>query len=288
LLFTIDPRPYKAALDQAKGDLGRAEAVLTKARQDVTRYTPLAAEGAISQQELDNAVQAERGGRALVDSARAAVEKAQLDLDWTRVTSPIDGIAGIAVAQVGDLIAPNTVLTTVSQVDPIRVSFPISEQDYMRFSARASLDKPEPRTPTLDLILANGSVHPERGTATVVNREVDSATGTMLILGVFPNPGNRLRPGQYAKVRATMETRTGALLVPQRSVQEMQGTYQVAVVGPDNKVAMRVVKVGPRVGSDWLIEDGLKPGEQVIVEGLQKVRDGATVNPKPADAAVNS
>jgi membrane fusion protein (multidrug efflux system) len=285
LLFTIDPRPYRAALDQANGTLGRAEAAWTKARQDVTRYTPLAAEGAISQQELDNAVQAERAGRAGVDSARAAVEQAQLDLDLTRVTSPIDGIAGIAIAQIGDLIEPNTVLTTVSQVDPIRVSFPISEQDYLRFAGRGQRNDPNQGGPSLELILADGSVHKEPGSATVVNRQVDSATGTMLIVGLFPNPNNLLRPGQYGKVRATMETRTGALLVPQRSVQEMQGTYQVAVVDADDKVGMRVVKVGPRVGSDWLIEDGLKPGERIVVEGLQKVRDGATVNPKPASAA---
>jgi membrane fusion protein (multidrug efflux system) len=288
LLFTIDPRPYQAALDQANGDLGRAEAAWTKAQQDVTRYTPLAAEGAISQQELDNAVQAQRAGRAAVESARAKVEQAKLDLDWTRVTSPIDGIAGIAVAQIGNLVDPNALLTTVSQVDPIRVSFPISEQDYLRYAPRIQVGKINERVANLELILADGTVYKERGTASAANRQVDAETGTMLIVALFPNSTNLLRPGQYAKVRVLTETRTGALLVPQRSVQELQGTYQVAVVSPDNKVAMRIVKAGPRVGSSWIIDDGLQPGERVIVEGLQKVRDGATVNPKPAAATASS
>jgi len=284
LLFVIDPRPYQAALDQAKGELGRAEASLTKAQQDVTRYTPLAAEGAISQQELDNAVQAQRAGKAAVAAARATVEKAQLDLDWTQLKSPIDGIAGISIAQIGDLVSENTVLTTVSQVDPIKVSVPISEQEYLRFAPAIQLDGSgqRPTKPTLELILADGSVHRERGTASVVNRQVDIKTGTMMIVTLFPNPGSLLRPGQYAKVRAPVDTRVGALLVPQRAVQEMQGTYQVAVVGADNKVAMRTVKAGPRVGNMWVIDEGIKPGERVVVEGLQKVRDGVTVTPKTA------
>jgi len=287
LLFVIDPRPYQAALDQAKGELGRAEASLTKTQQDVARYTPLAAEGAISQQELDNAVQANRAARAAVDAARANVEKARLDLDWTQLKSPIDGIAGISVVQIGDLVNENTVLTTVSQVDPIKVSVPISEQEYLRFAERALLNGPEQRSKeaNLELILADGRVHSQRGMASVANRQVDVKTGTMLIVSLFPNPGNLLRPGQYAKVRAAVETKPGALLVPQRSVQEMQGTFQVAVVGADNKVAMRTVKTGARVGNLWVIDEGLKPGERVVVEGLQKVRDGVTVNPKSAEPA---
>ena len=287
LLFAIDPRPYQAALDQANGELGRAEASLTKTQQDVARYTPLAAEGAISQQELDNAVQANRAARAAVDSARAAVEKARLDLDWTQLRSPIDGIAGISVAQIGDLVNENTVLTTVSQVDPIKVSVPISEQEYLRYAERALLNGPGQRSKeaNLELILADGRVHSQRGTASVANRQVDVKTGTMMVVSLFPNPGNLLRPGQYAKVRAAIETRPGALLVPQRSVQEIQGTFQVAVVGTDNKVAMRTVKTGARVGNLWVIDEGLKPGERVVVEGLQKVRDGVTVNPKTAEPA---
>jgi len=287
LMFNIDPRPYQAALDQAKGELDQAAAGLTKAQQDVARYTPLAAAGAISKQELDNATQANRAAKAAGDSARANLEKAQLDLDWTQIKSPIDGIAGVSVAQVGDLISENTVLTTVSQLDPIKVSFPISEQEYMRYGERMQLAIADqrPREGILELVLADGSVHPHRGKGSVVNRQVDVKTGTMMIVSLFPNPGNLLRPGQYAKVRAPIETRPGALLVPQRAVQEVQGGYQVAVVGADNKVAMRPVKTGARVGNQWVIDEGLKPGERVVVEGLQKVRDGVTVNPKSAEPA---
>jgi membrane fusion protein, multidrug efflux system len=288
LLFVIDPRPYQAALDQAKGELGTAEAVATKAQQDVTRYTPLAAEKAISQEELDNAIQASRAAKAAVDSARATVEKAQLNFDWTQVKSPIDGIAGIAIAQIGDLVSENTLLTTVSQVDPIKVSFPISEQEYLRLAPAIELNNPKLRESTLQLILADGDVYPEKGRASVANREVDVKTGTMTIVALFPNPRNLVRPGQYAKVRATVETRQGALLVPQRAVQELQGSHQVAVVGADNKVAMRTVKAGARIGDLWLIDQGLKPGERIVVEGLQKVREGATVNPKPAEPATSA
>lgn len=287
LLFRIDPRPYVAALDQAKGDLGRAQAQLTKSEQDVRRYTPLAAEGAISQQELDNAVQANRAAKAAVESAKANVEKARLDLDWTEIRSPIDGVAGIATTNIGDLISESTVLTTVSQLDPVRVSFNIAEQEYLRFAAAGRVSEPgeRPGDAPLELILADGSVHPERGRAIAANRQVDVKTGTMTILGIFPNPTKLLRPGQFAKVRATIETRRGALLVPQRSVQEVQGTYLVAVVGTDNKVAMRSVSVGPRVGNLWVIDKGVQVGERVIVDGLQKVREGVTVQPKPAAAA---
>jgi membrane fusion protein, multidrug efflux system len=288
LLFVIDPRPYQAALDQAKGELGRAEAAATKAQQDVARYTPLAAEQAISQEELDNAIQASRAAKAAVVSGGAAVEKAQLDFDWTKVKSPIDGIAGIGVAQIGDLVSENTLLTTVSQVDPIKVSFPISEQEYLRLAPGIDLNNPKPRESNLELILADGSVYPERGRAAIANREVDVKTGTMTIVGLFPNPRNLVRPGQYAKVRATMETKKGALLVPQRAVQELQGVHQVAVVGADDKVAMRTVKAGARVGDLWVVDGGLKPGERIVVEGLQKVRDGAVVNPKPAEAAASA
>ena len=287
LMFTIDPRPYQAALEQANGELGRADAAVTKTQQDVARYTPLAAEGAISQQELDNAVQANRAAKAAADSARAAVDKAKLDLDWTQVKSPIDGIAGISVAQVGDLIGESAVLTTVSQVDPIKVSFPISEQEYLQLATRVELDpsKPRPRDSALELILADGSVFPHPGTVSVANRQVDIKTGTMIIVGLFPNPGGLLRPGQFAKVRASVETRKGALLVPQRAVLEQQGQYLVAVVGADNKVDIHPVKVGNRVGADWIVMEGLKPGDHVIAEGLQKVRAGSTVNPKPFTAS---
>jgi membrane fusion protein (multidrug efflux system) len=285
LMFVIDPRPYQSALDQAKGELGRAEAATTKTQQDVARYTPLAAQQAISQEELDNAVQASRAAKATADSARAAVEKAQLNLDWTQVKSPIDGIAGIAVAQVGDLVGESTVLTTVSQVDPIKVSVPISEQDYLKFASRLSVPPPADREGRLELVLSDGSVYPERGTVSVANREVDVKTGTLMVVALFPNPRNLLRPGQYAKVRATTDTHKDAMLVPERAVQDLQGTRQVAVVGADNKVSMRAVQTGPSMGNLIVINAGLKPGERVVVEGVQKVRDGVTVNPKPAEPA---
>jgi membrane fusion protein, multidrug efflux system len=288
LMFVIDPRPYQSALDQAKGELGRAEAAMTKTQQDITRYTPLAAQQAISQEELDNAVQANRAAKAAADSARATVEKAQLNLDWTQVKSPIDGIAGIAVAQVGDLVGESTVLTTVSQVDPIKVSVPISEQDYLKFASRLSVPPPTDREGKLELVLSDGSVYPERGKVSVANREVDVKTGTLMIVALFPNPRNLLRPGQYAKVRATTETHKDALLVPARAVQDLQGTRQVAVVGADNKVSMRSVQTGPSMGNLIVVNAGLKPGERIVVEGVQKVRDGVTVNPKPAEPAASA
>jgi membrane fusion protein, multidrug efflux system len=287
LLFTIDPRPYLAALDQAKGDLARAEANRGKTQLDVNRYTPLAKEGAISQQELDNAVQAHQANKASVDTARAALKQAELNLDWTRIRSPIDGIAGIADAQIGDLIQPNTLLTTVSRVDPIKVTFPLSEKEYLKFadrvaSAMQAEQRAQPHGPPLELILADGSVYSERGGFALPDRQVDSKMGTIPVVSYFPNPKNMLRPGLYAKVRTVTDTRKGALLVPQRAVQELQGTYRLAVVGPDNKVTLRQVKVGERVGKLWIIEEGVNPDERVIVEGLQKVRDGAPVIPKPA------
>jgi membrane fusion protein, multidrug efflux system len=288
LMFVIDPRPYQAALNQAKGDLGRDEAIRTKTEQDVTRYTPLAAEKAIAQEELDNAIQARSAAKASVDSARATVEKAQLNLDWTQIKSPVDGIAGIAVAQIGDLVSENTLLTTVSQVDPIKVSVPISEQEYLKFASRLSVPPPTDREGKLELVLSDGSVYPERGKVSVANREVDVKTGTLMIVALFPNPRNLLRPGQYAKVRATTETHKDALLVPARAVQDLQGTRQVAVVGADNKVSMRSVQTGPSMGNLIVVNAGLKPGERIVVEGLQKVREGATVNPKPAEPAASA
>jgi len=286
LLFTIDPRQYQAALDQAKGDLARAEAALGKTQLDVARYTPLAKEGAISQQELDNATQAYRGDQAAVAAARAAVKQAELNLEWTRIKSPIDGIAGIADAQIGDLIGTNTLLTTVSRVDPIKVSFPISEREYLKFADRIATamqaeQRAQPHGPPLELILADGSVYPQRGGFALPNREIDLKTGTITVVSYFPNPQNVLRPGLYAKVRTVTETKQDALLVPQRAVQELQGSYRVAVVGTENKVEFRPVKAGVRIGSLWIIDEGLKPGDRVIVEGLQKVRDGLAVNPKP-------
>jgi len=292
LLFQIDPRQYQAALDQAVGELQRAEAAFKKTQLDVARNTPLAKEGAISQKELDDSVQANAASQASVVAARANVEKAKLNLDWTRVTSPIQGVAGIATAEIGELISESTVMTTVSQVDPLRVMFPISEREYLEFSqqieriekAMADQEADRSRKGKLELILADESLYPHRGKVAIANRQVDVKTGTITIVSYFPNPGNVLRPGQFAKVRAPIETRKGALLVPQRSVQELQGTYQVAVVGADNKVTIRTVKPGVRIGSLWLINEGLKPGENVVAEGLLKVKDGMVVSPKPASA----
>ena len=286
-MFTIDPREYQAALDQAMGDFRRAEANFGKSRLDVTRYTPLAKEGAISQQELDNAIQANQADKASVEAARAAVDRAKLNLSWTKVTAPIDGIAGISVAQIGDLVTPNTVLTTVSQVDPIKVYYPISEQEYLHF-ARRIREIEQGRggeRPPLVLTLADGSVYPERGTFSLADRQVDLRTGTITMQSLFPNPENILRPGQYAKIRVAAETRKGAMLVPQVAVQRLQGSTQVAVVGAEHKVDIRPVKVGEQVGNMWIITQGLKPGERVVVEGVQKVKAGMAVNPQ-ASAAV--
>lgn len=285
LLFKIDPRPYQAALDQLKAELTRAEAAYKKSLLDVKRNTPLAAEGAISQKELDDALQAKAANRASVASARAQLDNAQLNLDWTNVTSPIEGIAGIATAQIGDLIIENTVMTTVSQVDPIKVNFPISEREYLKFADRiekagGKTERQASNKHGLELILADGSVYPHKGRAVLADRQVDVKTGTIMIVSYFPNPTNLLRPGLFAKVRASIETRAGALLVQQRAVKELQGTYQVAVIGDENKVTFRNVTPGPRIGSLWLIDDGLKPGEMVVVEGLLKVRDGIVVTPK--------
>ncbi|HKC13703.1 MAG TPA: efflux RND transporter periplasmic adaptor subunit [Vicinamibacteria bacterium] len=283
-LFEIDPRQFKAAVDQANGVLGQAEAELAKATQDVERFTPLVAERAVSQQELDNAFAAQRNAKAAVATGKASVEQALLNLAWTKITSPIDGIAGIAKAQVGDLVNNQTVMTTVSTVDPIRVIYGISEREYLRFAER--INRPNYATTrqgsVLDLVLDDGSLFPHKGQAVLADREVDVKTGTMTIKGFFPNPGHILRPGQYAKVRAALEVKTGALLVPQKAVTELQGGFRVAVVGPDSKVDIRTVEPGEKVGSLWIIEKGLKLGESVIVAGVQFVRPGMSVKAKPA------
>jgi len=293
LLFEIDPRTFQAAVDQYKGQLANAEGQVAtaqanqvKAQNDVNRFTPLAKEQAIPQQDLDTAIQVNLGAKAQVDAAKAQVEaakaqlaSAQLNLGFTQVVSLIDGIAGIALAQIGDLVTPSTLLTTVSTVDPIKIYFPVSEREYLNYVKEHPEE--EKRHLTLEMLLANGSVYPHPGQTTLVDRQVDVKTGTLRVQGVFPNPGNVLRPGEYARIRTIIATRRGALLVPQKAVSELQGNYQVAVVGSDNKVQIRPVKVGERAGTDWIIEQGLKPGERVVAEGVQKVRGGLTVNPKP-------
>ncbi len=287
LLFEIDPRQYQAAYDEARGQLDRAQALLVKAQQDVKRYTPLAAEGAVSQMELDDAIQSRAAGSAQVESARAALENAKLNLEWTEVRSPIDGIAGIATAQVGNLVSTQTLLTEVSQLDPIKVTVQVSELDYLRFAKRRqeadASGQPRERS-ALTLVLADGSTYAEPGRLDVAGLDVAATTGTIEMQALFPNPGNLLRPGQFAKVRAATDRLDGALVIPQRAVTDLQGTSQVAVVGSDDKVAIKRVKLGPRTGSDYVILEGLEPGERVIVEGLQKVRSGTLVKVESAPA----
>ena len=289
LLFEIDPRQFQAAYDQAKGNLAQYQAQLANATTTVARYRPLAAEKAISQQELDDAETRKRTAQANVESTQAALDKAQLNLGWTKVASPVDGISGIAKSQVGDLVGGATVMTTVSQVDPIKAYFNPSEQQYMAWVQKhGPIDQQSQATRAteddLELILADGSVYGHRGKGYLAGREVDVKTGTIMLAGLFANPGNLLRPGQYGKVRVAMDVQKGALLVPQRAVSELQGAFQVAVVGPDNKVEIKAVETGPRVGSLWVIEKGLAPNDRIVVEGAQKVRPGLEVNPKAVPA----
>jgi len=282
VLFEIDPRPFQAVLDQAKAQLAQAQAQLGKTKLDVDRDTPLAKERAIAQSQLDNDIQANLAADAAVQSAKAQVEQAQLNLGFTHVTSLVDGIAGIAQVQIGNLVSPLTVLTSVSQVNPIKAFFPISEQEYLRFAEKINSQihlEVKKDAPLLDLILADGTTYPQKGHILYTDRQVDIATGSIRIASAFPNARNILRPGQFGRVRASTYTRTNALLVPQRAVIEIQGTYQLAVVGSDNKVNVRMVKVGERIGTQWIIDSGVKSGEMVIVEGVQKVREGSSVKP---------
>jgi membrane fusion protein, multidrug efflux system len=285
LLFEIDDRPYRMALDQALGDLAQQRANLRKNQLDVSKYTPLAAEGAVSKQEYDTAVQNTEASEAQVKASEAAVENARLNLDWTKIYSPIDGISGIAPVQVGDLVTPSTVLTTVSQVDPMKVTFPITEREYLRrYADQINEHQEKGRAtdePDLQLILANGKTYPFPGHFYVVNRQAEQQTGTIQAQALFPNPDAILRPGMYARVRAPTETRRGAVLVPQRAVEEVQGVYRVAVVGADDKVGLRTVRPGEQVDGSWIIDAGLEPGERVVSEGLQKVKDGIAVSAKP-------
>jgi len=285
ILFEIDPRPFQAALEQAKGQLAINEGQLYTAKANLEKIRPLAALNAVSKKDLDDAIGREASARAAVQAAKAAVHKAEIDLSFTKITSPIDGIAGIAKAQLGDLVGSpgGPELTTVSTVDPIKVYVPISEQEYLRFSQSKKASEQE--EPNLELILADGSIFPHKGRVSYADRQVDERTGTIKVAALFPNPGNLLRPGQFAKVRASLETQKGALLVPQRAVTELQGRFQVAVVGPDNKVDLRWVKVGERFGPLWVIGEGLKPEDRVIVEGIQKVKAGMTVTAKPYQEA---
>jgi RND family efflux transporter MFP subunit len=321
LLFEIDPRPFQAAADQAEGQLAQAKAQVLqaqsgllqaraqllsaeanqhKAQLDEDRYVPLAKQQAITQQDLDNARQGNESqkaqvaaaqaqvetsqaqieaAKAAVTAAAAAVETAKVNLGFTKLASPIDGVAGAATVQVGNLVGPaSAAITTISTLDPIKVNFTVSEQEYLSLTRRdLTLNHLQ-----LELTLSDGTVDPHRGRFSFADRQVNASTGAIQLTGLFPNPGNTLRPGSYAKVRAAIGTRTGALLVPQRAVNEMQGNYSVAVVDPNNIIRFAVVKVGDRIGPDWVIEEGLKAGERVVTDGLFKIAPGAPVSPKGA------
>ena len=288
-LYEIDPKPLEAALANAKANLATAQARLEKTNNDVKRLTPLAKQQAVSQQELDNAVAYQDAARAQVDANKAAVDKATLDLGYAHITSPIDGLVGTTQVKAGNLVGrgESTLLTTVSQIDPILFRAGISEAEYLRLAKRvAERGGPQTGQPKaeIELLLADGTLHPSKGRVEAIERAVDATTGTLAVQFTFPNPGRVVRPGQYGRARFVVETKAGALLVPQRAVTELQNLYSVAVVGEGNKVEFRNVKVGPRVDGLWLIEEGLKPGEKVVVEGLQKVRDGMVVSPKAAAA----
>lgn len=289
LLYEIDPRTFQATLNEARSNLARQEAVLKTARLEMNRIERLLPQNAVSVRDRDNAVGREAAAQAQVLAAKAAVENAQLALGFTKIASPIDGIAGMSLAQLGNLVGPgtaNTALTTVSKVDPIKAFISLSEQQYLQFARERETGGNAHRDIPLELILVDGSVYPHPGRFYFADRQVDIKTGTIKVATLFDNPGGLLRPGQFARVRAAVRNRLGALLVPQRAVSEMQGKHLVAVVRPDNTVNLRMVRPAETEGSLWVIAEGLKPGERVIVEGLQKVREGMKVTPKPAaDAA---
>lgn len=282
VLFRIDARPFEATLAEAKAMLARRKSQLTAADAQLRRMRPLRKAEAVSQKDLDDAVSAAESARADVAAAEAEVRKAELNLSFATIKSPIDGIAGLAAAQVGDLVGPTATseLTTVSQVDPIRVLFPVSEREYLMAAKGEMTDGGDDEEIPLQLILADDSVWPHPGQFSVADRQIDPTTGTLTVAALFPNPERTLRPGQYAKIRAQLRTIPDALLVPQRAVTEMQGTFRIAVVGPDNAVDVRNVKMGDRIDDLWVVEEGISAGERVVVEGVQKVRSGMTVTPR--------
>ena len=284
-LFEIDPRPFQAALDQAKGELAQADAQRANAELNVKRDVPEADAHAIPQSQLDNDTQALLGAKAAVDTDQAAVEQATLNLGYTKVLSLIDGIAGVTAVQVGNLVGPSTILTSVSQVNPIKAYFPISEQEYLRMTDGAAPGRVDwlthaSRIP-LQLILADGTTYSYPGKIVFADRQVNPQTGTIQIIGEFPNPKNLLRPGQYAQIRALTEILRGALLVPQQAVNQLQGSYQVVVLGSENRAQIRNVRVGPTAGALWVITAGLHTGERVVTVGIEKLQDGQVVNPVP-------
>ena len=290
LLYKIDPKPLQAILANAKANLATSQARLEKARNDVNRFKPLVAQQAVSQQELDNAISAQDAALAQVDAGRAAVEKAEFDLGYTTISAPLDGLIGTTKVKAGNLVGrgESTLLVTISQIDPILFRAGIAEAEYLKVARRFTEEQAQGvvrqgKTP-IQLILADGTVHPHEGRLDAVERNVDTLTGTIALQIKFDNPERIVRPGQFGRVKFVIDQKKDALLVPQRAVQELQNLYNLAVVGADNKVNFRTVKVGPREGTLWVIEEGLKPGERVVVEGLQRLREGATVNPKQVPA----
>jgi membrane fusion protein (multidrug efflux system) len=293
VLYVIDPLQYAANVNVASGQLAEAEANLARAEQDVARYTPLVEQNAISRQEYETAVQMAKASRAAVQAMRGGVQKAQVELGYCTVTAPIDGLAGKTTVEVGDLVSRSTSvpMTTVSKLDPIRVNFSMSEVEWLRIVKKrrqqdaATKNQPIP----LQLILADKSIHPYLGEASVIDNAIDPQTGTIMIVALFPNPEGIVRPGQFARVRASLEQARGAIVVPQRAISELQGTQYVAVVDPkSNAISMRPVVISHRVGATYIIEAGLKAGETIVYEGLQKVRDGATVAPKRVSVSIDS
>jgi RND family efflux transporter MFP subunit len=285
-LFEIDARPFQAALQQAQAQLAEAKAKEAKAQQDVYRDGPLAEERAIAQKQFDGDKQALIGAQAVVRAQQSQVDLAQINLDYTSVRSLIRGIAGVASGQIGNLVGPTTVLTTVSQVDPVKVYFGLGESEYLHFSQAISgvtrgLAGPAVDRQQLHLILSDGTTYKLPGKLYLADREVNAQTGTIRVAATFPNPDSILRPGQFGRVQVQTQILKNALLIPQMAVNEIQGTYQVVVLGSGSRAEMRPVRVGPRVGADWVIEEGLKPDEQVIVLGTQKMRAGLIVQPKP-------
>ncbi|RPI66755.1 MAG: efflux RND transporter periplasmic adaptor subunit, partial [Ignavibacteriae bacterium] len=290
VMYQIDPSKYRAALSQSQGMLSSAEANLGRATQDVVRYKPLVAENAISREEYETAVSIQRANEATVTAQRGTVEKSRLDLSYCTVTSPISGLAGKTEVQIGNLVGrgDNTLLTTVSKIDPIRVRFSLSEQELLRYRRRLRESGAAATELELTMLLSDGSVHPYKGKLALADNAIDPATGTLLLEAEFPNPDQFLRPGQFARVRAAVQRKVDALLVPQRSITELQGQARVAVVDEKNKVTFRNVLLGPRVGNAYVVEVGLNKGERIVVDGLQKVREGLMVQPKPSTLTLDS
>ena len=284
LLYTIDPAPFEAAVAQAKGTLAESEAQLARAHQDVARYEPLVAKNAISRQEYETAVSVEAAAKAAVEAARAAAKSAEIDLGYTKVTAPEPGLVGKTEVYSGTLVGKgqSTLLTHISQIETIHVRFTVPERDYLYYARKRQehVTSGTAKDLPFELTLADGTTHPHPGTLVFVDRTVDPTTGTILVEAAFPNPERIVRPGQYARVRAAVDVKKGAILVPQRAISELQGIHSVAVVGDANKVEMRTVQTSQRMGSLWVIDSGLKAGETIIVEGLQKVRPGVVVQPE--------